>query len=90
MPYVLNTADLPAGDRVEAIHAAMLHASAPCHVVHEDPEGDVHALMGLWDLGSANIFTNIASGIRLVISRVASTPLRSTSWPSARSSNPAN
>ena len=66
MPYVLNTADLPAGDRVEAIHAAMLHASAPCHVVHEDPEGDVHALMGLWDLGSANIFTNKASGIRLV------------------------
>lgn len=66
MPFVLNTVDLPAGDRVEAIHTAMLQASAPCHVIHEDPDGDVHALMGVWDLGSANIFTTGASGIRLL------------------------
>ncbi|MBP2327175.1 AraC-like DNA-binding protein [Kibdelosporangium banguiense] len=66
MPFVLNTADLPAKDRVEAVHAAMLQASAPCYVIHEDPDGDVHALMGVWDLGSANIFTNRASGIRLL------------------------
>ncbi|GAB2987030.1 AraC-like ligand-binding domain-containing protein [Saccharothrix stipae] len=66
MPFVLNTAELPAVDRVEAIHTAMLEASAPCHVIHEDPDGDVHALMGVWDLGAAEIFTNRASGIRLL------------------------
>ncbi|WP_206791902.1 helix-turn-helix domain-containing protein [Amycolatopsis sp. MtRt-6] len=65
MPFVLDTAELPAGDRIEAVHAAMQEASAPCYVIHEDPGGDVHALMGVWELGPANIFTNRASGIRL-------------------------
>jgi len=66
VPYVLDTATIPAEDRVEAVHQAMIQASAPCHVIHEDPRGDVHARMGLWDLGGANIFTTRASGIRLV------------------------
>jgi AraC-like DNA-binding protein len=66
MPYVLDTAGIPAQDRVEAIHTAMMQASAPCHVIHEVPDGDVHARMGLWDLGGANIFTTRASGIRLL------------------------
>ncbi len=66
MPYVLDTAALPARDRAEAVFAAMAQASAPCHVIHEDPDGHVHARMGLWSLGAANIFTTRASGIRLV------------------------
>jgi AraC-like DNA-binding protein len=66
MPYVLDTDVIPARDRVEAVHVAMTQASAPCHVIHEDPGGGVHARLGLWDLGSANIFTTRASGIRLV------------------------
>ena len=66
MPYVLDTAHIPVQDRVEAVHAAMMQASAPCHVIHEDPGGDVHARLGLWDLGGANIFTTRASGIRLL------------------------
>lgn len=66
MPYVLDTAGIPAQDRVEAVHVAMTQASAPCHVIHEDPHGDVHARMGLWDLGGANVFTTRASGLRLL------------------------
>jgi len=66
MGFVLDTADLPADERVDAIHTAMMHASAPCHVLHEDPDGDVHARMEVWDLGNATIFTQRSSGIRLL------------------------
>lgn len=66
MPYLLDTAALPVRDRVEAVFAAMSQASAPCYVIHEDPGGDVHARLGLWDLGSATVFTTRASGIRLL------------------------
>lgn len=66
MAYVLDTVDLPPEDRVEAVRAAMMHASAPCHVIHEDPAGSVHARMEVWDLGEANIFTHRSSGIRLL------------------------
>ncbi|WP_433063055.1 helix-turn-helix domain-containing protein [Dactylosporangium sp. CS-033363] len=66
MPYVLDTADLPPRERVEAVHTAMMYASAPCHVIHEDPDGDVHARMEVWDFGNANIFTHRSSGIRLL------------------------
>jgi AraC-like DNA-binding protein len=66
MAYVLDTAGLPAGDRVEAVHTAMMYASAPCHVIHENPAAPVYARMGVWDLGDANIFTHRSSGIRLL------------------------
>jgi AraC-like DNA-binding protein len=66
MPYVLDTAGMSARDRVEAVHAVMTQASAPCYVIHEDPDGEVHARMGLWNLGDVNIFTTRASGIRLL------------------------
>ena len=66
MPYVLDTAEIPAAERVEAVHTAMMYASAPCHVIHEDPAGDVYARMELWDLGNATVFTHRSSGIRLL------------------------
>ncbi|WP_430787642.1 helix-turn-helix domain-containing protein [Actinoplanes sp. G11-F43] len=66
MAYVLDTGTLPATDRVEAVHTAMLYASAPCHVIHEDPDGPVHARLEVWDLGDANIFTCRSSGLRLL------------------------
>ncbi|WP_249999249.1 helix-turn-helix domain-containing protein [Actinoplanes sp. M2I2] len=66
MGYVLDTAELPVQDRVEAVRTAMLHASAPCHVLHEDPDGDVHARLEVWELGNATIFTHRSSGIRLL------------------------
>ena len=66
MGYVLDTAQLPAGERREAVHTAMRYASAPCHVLHEDPHGDIHARMEVWDFGNANIFTHRSTGIRLL------------------------
>ena len=66
MSYVLDTADLAPQERVEAVHTAMMYASAPCHVIHEDPTGPVHARMEVWDFGNANIFTHRSSGIRLL------------------------
>lgn len=66
MAFVLDTADLPAKDRVEAVYAAMMYASAPCYVIHEDPHGDVRTRIGVWDIGTANVFTTRSSGIRLL------------------------
>ncbi|MBW6433835.1 helix-turn-helix domain-containing protein [Actinoplanes hulinensis] len=66
MAFVLDTAALPAPERVEAVHTAMMFASAPCHVIHENPAGPVHARMEVWDLGDTNIFTCRSSGLRLL------------------------
>lgn len=66
MAFVLDTGALPAADRVEAVHTAMMYASAPCHVIHEDPDGPIHARMEVWDLGDTNIFTCRSSGLRLL------------------------
>ncbi|GAA3838054.1 helix-turn-helix domain-containing protein [Saccharothrix violaceirubra] len=66
MAYILDTAELPSRDRVEAFRTAMAQASAPCQVIHEDPDGDVRARIGLWDLGGGNIFTTHATGVRLL------------------------
>ena len=66
MRFVLDTAEMPPADRVEAVHTAMMYASAPCHVIHEDPDGEVYARMEVWDLGICNIFTHSSSGVRLL------------------------
>ncbi|MEV0901501.1 helix-turn-helix domain-containing protein [Actinoplanes sp. NPDC049802] len=66
MAFVLDTAALPASERVEAVHTAMMYASAPCHVIHERPGEPVHARMEVWDLGDTNIFTCRSSGLRLL------------------------
>ncbi|WP_328467818.1 helix-turn-helix domain-containing protein [Actinoplanes sp. NBC_00393] len=66
MGFVLDTAGIAADDRLEAVNTAMRYASAPCHVIHENPDGPVYARMEVWDLGDANIFTQRSSGIRLV------------------------
>ncbi|MBM7774719.1 AraC-like DNA-binding protein [Actinokineospora baliensis] len=65
MAYVFDTADLPAPDRVDAVNAALAHASAPCHVILERPDA-VAVRIGLWDLGSTNVFTTHANGLRLL------------------------
>ncbi len=66
MAYILDTTDIPAPERMEAVRPAMMYASAPCHVIHEDAGGPVHARMEVWDLGNATIFTQRSSGIRLL------------------------
>ncbi|HTF08083.1 MAG TPA: hypothetical protein VK659_07925, partial [Asanoa sp.] len=66
MAVVLDTADLPARDRVDAVFAAMMYASAPCYVIHEDPHGQIRSKMELWDFGNANVFSMRSSGIQLL------------------------
>lgn len=66
MGFVLDTADLPPRDRLDAVYAAMMEASVPSHVIHEDPDGDVRTRLEVWDLGAANIFIARSSGLRLL------------------------
>nr|MDT0663001.1 helix-turn-helix domain-containing protein [Micromonospora sp. DSM 115978] len=66
MSFVLDTADIPPGDRVEAVYAAMMQASVPSYVIHEDPGGEVRTRLQVWDLGSANVFTARSTGLRLL------------------------
>jgi AraC-like DNA-binding protein len=66
MAVLLDTAVLPKQDRAEAFYAAMMSASVPSRVEHEDPAGDVHARMDFWRLGTPDLFRNEGSGIRLV------------------------
>ena len=66
MAVLLDTAALPRRDRPEAFYAAMMSASVPARVEHEDPHGDVHARMDFWQLGTPDLFRNEGSGMRLV------------------------
>jgi AraC-like DNA-binding protein len=66
MTMLLDTAVLPPRDRAEAFYAAMMSASVPSRVEHEDPDGEVHARMDFWQLGTPDLFRNEGSGIRLV------------------------
>ncbi|WP_165553975.1 helix-turn-helix domain-containing protein [Kribbella capetownensis] len=66
MAVLLDTAALPRQDRAEAFYAAMMSASVPSRVEHEDPSGNVHARMDFWLLGTPDLFRNEGSGIRLV------------------------
>jgi AraC-like DNA-binding protein len=66
MGFVLDTSAIPPLDRADAVHTAMLYASAPCHVLHEDAENGLHARMEVWELGDSTIFTQRSSGIRLL------------------------
>jgi AraC-like DNA-binding protein len=66
MGIVLDTAQLLPRDRIEAVFAAMMYASAPCYVTHEDPHGEVHSRMELYEFGAANVFSMRSSGIQLL------------------------
>lgn len=66
MGFVLDTADIPRRERIEAVHAAMMQASVPSYVIHEDPGGDIHTRLEVWDFGSANVFTATSTGLRLL------------------------
>ncbi|GAA4473622.1 helix-turn-helix domain-containing protein [Phytohabitans houttuyneae] len=66
MGFVLDTADIPPRERVDAVFAAMMYASVPCYVIHERPDAEVHSRLEVWDLGPANVFTAHSSGIRLL------------------------
>jgi AraC-like DNA-binding protein len=66
MAVILDTTELAPQDRAEAFYAAMMSASVPSRVEHEDRHGDVHARMDFWQLGAPDLFRNEGSGIRLI------------------------
>jgi AraC-like DNA-binding protein len=62
---LLDTAAVPVADRIEVFNAAMLDASVPMTITHEQPEQPIHARMQLWNLGTGEWFTSDNSGFRL-------------------------
>jgi AraC-like DNA-binding protein len=62
---LLDTAAVPVADRIEVFNAAMLDASVPMTITHEQPEQPIHARMHLWNLGPGEWFTSDNSGFRL-------------------------
>jgi AraC-like DNA-binding protein len=62
---LLDTATIPVADRIEIFNAAMLDASVPMTITHEQPEQPIHAQMQLWNLGVGELFTSDNSGFRL-------------------------
>lgn len=63
---LLDTADLPAEDRVAAFRAAFDLASVPCRIEDLGLDGAVRARLHLWAFGRATLFTSDSSGFRLV------------------------
>jgi AraC-like DNA-binding protein len=63
---LLDTAGLSPDERVTAVRAAMGQATVPCRIDHLDPPDAVRARMHLWTFGPMSLFTNDASGYRLV------------------------
>ncbi|MFC1405630.1 MULTISPECIES: helix-turn-helix domain-containing protein [Streptacidiphilus] len=66
MAVIFDTAGLPASDRAEAVYDAMMSATAPCHVIHENPDAPLHFRIEVWAVGDVEIFTNRSSGLRLL------------------------
>ena len=66
MTLLLDTAGLAPEARVAAIRAAMGEATVPCRVEHLAPPDEIWARMHLWSYGRTSLFTNDASGYRLV------------------------
>ena len=66
MGFVLDTADIPPRERIEAVRTAMMQASVPSYVIHEDPGAPIRTRIEVHDLGSANVFTARSSGLRLL------------------------
>jgi AraC-like DNA-binding protein len=62
---LLDTAAIPVTDRIEVFSAAMLDASVPMAITHENPGHPIHARMHLWHLGAGELFTSDNSGFRL-------------------------
>ena len=69
MMLLLDTATIPVADRIDVFNAAMLDASVPMSISHEQPEQPIHARMQLWSLGVGELFTSDNSGFRLRRSR---------------------
>lgn len=66
MAVLLDTADVPADERLEAFRTAMLQASGSSRVELEFASGGVSGRMDLWSFGTTSIFTAQSTGLTLV------------------------
>lgn len=66
MAVLLDTEDVPTGDRPDAFRDAMLAASGSTHVDLETGPSGVSARLDLWEFGSARVFTARSTGVTLV------------------------
>ncbi|MGW6212370.1 helix-turn-helix domain-containing protein [Streptomyces sp. NPDC055109] len=61
---LVDTRQVPAQDRVEAVNAALTAGCVASRIVHKDPAGEVHASMHLWTIGPCKLVTAQATGLR--------------------------
>ncbi|MFI0240628.1 helix-turn-helix domain-containing protein [Streptomyces sp. NPDC016845] len=62
---VLDTADLPAADRIEAFRAVAVGESGSCSVEEEHPEAGVRKRLEVWNFGPLTLFSTQGSGMRI-------------------------
>jgi AraC-like DNA-binding protein len=66
MAVLIDTAEMPAGERVDAVHTAMIEATAPSYDTHEAPARGIRMLMEQWFFGDTRLVRVDSTGFRLL------------------------
>lgn len=66
MTVLIDTAELPVGERLDAVYTAMVEAVAPCYVIHEAPAHSLHTRLEEWQIGDTRVLSTASSGLRLL------------------------
>lgn len=61
---LVDTRQVAAADRAEAVTAALTTGCVPSRILHQDPAGEVHASMHLWTIGPCKLVTAQATSLR--------------------------
>nr|WSX75318.1 helix-turn-helix domain-containing protein [Streptomyces sp. NBC_00899] len=61
---LVDTRQVAARDRAEAVTAALTAGCVASRIVHQDPAGEVHASMHLWSIGPCKLVTAQATSLR--------------------------
>ncbi|HEY9327039.1 MAG TPA: DUF6192 family protein [Streptomyces sp.] len=60
----MDTSQVAASDRAEAVTAALTAGCVPSRILHQDPAGEVRATMHLWTIGPCKLVTAQATSLR--------------------------
>lgn len=66
MAVLIDTAALPAGERIDAVYTALVEATAPSYVIHEAPERGIRMFMEQWRFGDTRLVRVDSTGFRLL------------------------
>lgn len=66
MTVLIDTAELPLAERVDAVYTAMVEAVAPCYVIHEGPVERIRTRLEEWQFGHTRLLHTDSSGFRLL------------------------